>query len=616
MNEPPQCVVAIDIGSSGCGYAFSADYTFCNNPCDVSTYRWFAEVGKFTSLKTPAAILFDSKQEFVSFGYNAQEKYITILESSDKNNWYYIEGFKMALYSAVESGEDIRDDFSIKEMSGKAVSAKTVFSSAIKYFYDHFLTEVQENNLGFQREKIHWIISVPAIWTDSCKQFMRESAIMAGIPGKQFSLVYEPEAASIYARFLQINKVDAGQNQTILKTFQPGTKLLVVDAGGGTVDISAQQVLDGNDLKIIHKVRGGDYGGNTVNMAFRQMLFRLFSGPSLLKFKKEYPIDYMEMMRSFERTKIRPIKPDDKTVSTMIAAPLLEISEEDSECNIHEIINSSQYAGELRVKRDKLLINLTLFKEFFEHSLNELVIDMQEVLEHKRCADVSAVMLVGGFAECELLRKTVTQTFPQKEVFVPHEGGLSVLRGAVIYGHTPQIVSSRICNYTYGIAVSKPFKADVMPMDKCYEHDGELWCRDMFEVSYKIDTVVNIGDKKQIELNDTFLKPEVQHRREEPLRVDIVISDKEDPTFITDEGCRKHAMIIVQPPKGQWPQIVRGYVEFEIAGTEMIGSYINSETNDRTSIIIEFLPRIEHRVGNDSERRRVFDPDRIDTDNE
>ncbi|CAG2233415.1 unnamed protein product [Mytilus edulis] len=241
---------------------------------------------------------------------------------------------------------------------------------------------------------------------------------------------------------------------------------------------------------------------------------------------------------------------------------------------------------------------------------------MQEVLQHKRCADVTAVMLVGGFAECELLRKTVTQTFQQKEVFVPHEGGLSVLKGAVIYGHTPQIVSSRICNYTYGIAVSKPFKADVMPMDKCYEHDGELWCRDIFEISYKIDTVVNIGDKKQIELNDTFLKPEVQHRRKEPLRVDIVISDKEDPTFITDEGCRKHAMIIVQPPKGQWPQIVRGYVEFEIAGTEMIGSYINSETNDRTSIIIEFLPRIEHRVGKDSERRRVFDPDRIDADNE
>ncbi|CAG2233414.1 unnamed protein product [Mytilus edulis] len=129
----------------------------------------------------------------------------------------------------------------------------------------------------------------------------------------------------------------------------------------GTVDISAQQVLDGNGLKIIHKVRGGDYGGNTVNMAFRQMLFRLFSGPSLLKFKKEYPIDYMEMMRSFERTKIRPIKPEDKTVSTRISAPLLEISEEDSECNIHEIIESSQYAGQIRVKRDKLFINLALF---------------------------------------------------------------------------------------------------------------------------------------------------------------------------------------------------------------------------------------------------------------
>jgi hypothetical protein len=55
-----------------------------------------------------------------------------------------------------------------------------------------------------------------------------------------------------------------------------------------------------------------------------------------------------------------------------------------------------------------------------------------------------------------------------------------------------------------------------MPLEKSYKYDGELWCRDIFEVSFPIDTVVNVGDKRRIELNDTFITPEVQERRKRP----------------------------------------------------------------------------------------------------
>ena len=65
----------------------------------------------------------------------------------------------------------------VKEINGKAISAKIVFSSAIGFFKDHFMTALDEKQFGIQKDRIHWVLSIPAIWNDSCKKFMRESAI-------------------------------------------------------------------------------------------------------------------------------------------------------------------------------------------------------------------------------------------------------------------------------------------------------------------------------------------------------------------------------------------------------------------------------------------------------
>ena len=67
-------------------------------------------------------------------------------------------------------------DFLIKEKGGKEISAKLLFSSCIRYLKEHFRKTIDERQIGVQEDKIKWIITVPAIWNDSCKQFMRESA--------------------------------------------------------------------------------------------------------------------------------------------------------------------------------------------------------------------------------------------------------------------------------------------------------------------------------------------------------------------------------------------------------------------------------------------------------
>ena len=55
--------------------------------------------------------------------------------------------------------------------------AKTVFRECINYLKEQLLN-VLENKWGttFTLDDIHWVLTVPAIWSDAAKEFMRESA--------------------------------------------------------------------------------------------------------------------------------------------------------------------------------------------------------------------------------------------------------------------------------------------------------------------------------------------------------------------------------------------------------------------------------------------------------
>ena len=68
---------------------------------------------------------------------------------------------------------------------------------------------------------------------------------------------------------------------------------------------------------------------------------------------------------------------------------------------------------------------------------------LRTIFQHERCSNVSAIMMVGGFSEADVLQNAVQKAFSDIEVFIPVDGSLSVLKGAVIYGHNPDIVSSR-----------------------------------------------------------------------------------------------------------------------------------------------------------------------------
>jgi molecular chaperone DnaK (HSP70) len=60
---------------------------------------------------------------------------------------------------------------------GKSMQALTVFSLAIRYLKEHCLAKIQAYMGGeIQDEDLYFVLTVPAIWDDPAKQFMREAA--------------------------------------------------------------------------------------------------------------------------------------------------------------------------------------------------------------------------------------------------------------------------------------------------------------------------------------------------------------------------------------------------------------------------------------------------------
>ena len=68
-------------------------------------------------------------------------------------------------------------DAKVVSSTGKEVSAMKLFSYGLAFFKDHALQELSDQSgMRVTSDMIQWVITVPAIWRASAKQFMRQAA--------------------------------------------------------------------------------------------------------------------------------------------------------------------------------------------------------------------------------------------------------------------------------------------------------------------------------------------------------------------------------------------------------------------------------------------------------
>ncbi|NXJ96844.1 HS12B protein, partial [Corythaixoides concolor] len=162
-------VVAIDFGTTSSGYAFS----FSSDPEAIHMMRkWEGGDPGVANQKTPTSLLLTPDGAFHSFGYTARDYYHD-LDPEEARDWLYFEKFKMKIHST----SDLTMKTELEAVNGKKMAALEVFAHALRFFKQHAVQELQDQCPSLpEHDAIRWVITVPAIWKQPAKQFMREAA--------------------------------------------------------------------------------------------------------------------------------------------------------------------------------------------------------------------------------------------------------------------------------------------------------------------------------------------------------------------------------------------------------------------------------------------------------
>ena len=64
----------------------------------------------------------------------------------------------------------------IEDDKGKKMKAIKVFSAVIEFLKENLMSTCKLQRTDIEDADIRWVLTVPAIWSDPSKQFMREAA--------------------------------------------------------------------------------------------------------------------------------------------------------------------------------------------------------------------------------------------------------------------------------------------------------------------------------------------------------------------------------------------------------------------------------------------------------
>lgn len=554
-------VAAFDIGTSYSGYAYSDRKEM--DLKSVSFNQWTGNMVSDPKAKAPTTVLFDKNMRFHSFGYEAEDFYATQVCEKKNDDWYRFKNFKMVLYRE----KNVHRDLKISDDSGRAsLLASEVFSQTIKSLKSHFENTVRERALQFDSGNVLYVVTVPAIWKQSAKLLMKEAAMQAGIPEAQLLIALEPEAAAMYCKSLP--------EQTLTDTFKPHKRYMVLDLGGGTVDVVVHDVLEDGGLAEVYKASGGDWGGTMVDREFERYIQNIFNSETCLKeLWNLSPRDAYDLEREFEMQK-RQISNKAADIRLKLPARLQQVGKVP--------VTSS-------ITFDHIYVQYPKFKEFFENPKNRIISLIKDILNEVGRLD--QIILVGGFSSSRYLYDQLKShsDISAIDICCPKEPGLAVIQGAVLFGYNPEDVRYRICRYTFGFGVLQDFDESEHRADKRDKVDGEDVCKDVFDVLVYEGEKVKFDDPK-------FATSKSSHRQADrkliPIRKELFAGKnipRDRTVYVTEEGIKSLGKIISHAPKEGWSNLVEFKTKVYFGQTEIKIEDFDITNNVTVKVEFDFL---------------------------
>ncbi|CAG9324336.1 unnamed protein product [Blepharisma stoltei] len=512
-------IIAIDFGTGASGYAITPRLKENGkarievfNPCDDTDDQ-----------KAITAILFDTNFKFLAFGSQALQQYAEIID--DGESALLFQTYKMHLLHLHSNAVSV---------DGREMPLMTVISETLRFISDKAIQKLSEQVGKVVKTKIMWVLTVPALWSEEHKQFMRSACVEAGIITELNSpnllLCLEPEGASISVR--------EDSEESIKQQMTKNTVVMVLDCGGGTVDITVHKLLCEPEEKflceeLLPSSGGCEWGSKFVDVYFEEFMKEFFGEELFGKYMRN-AVGRLDILKHFEMLK-RKFCPGIDERSRLQLSYMGEDLTAQILSNLVKNYNKA-HPPEFELKQrgsSSLDLPTPLMASFFQplfENIKSKVAQLKSQVDAKG-EQLGFIFMVGGFSESPFLKQEIKKQFEteQLQVLVPRRPQVSVVRGACLFGLDPHSITSRIVKKTYGINTLTTFDPERHPETKKVIIEGEDFCEDVF------DPFVRAGDSVGAEEVHTKTYCPVRSRQT-VMRIIFYCTESRDVDFVDEEG--------------------------------------------------------------------------------
>ncbi|XP_019861318.1 PREDICTED: heat shock 70 kDa protein 12A-like [Amphimedon queenslandica] len=486
LLQGSNCIAAIDFGTSSLSVAYTTPTDGAIKLVPLhSTYE-----------RVPNAILLIIKEEgnkVIGIGHEAQSMYSDIKKGAEK--FIYFERIKKLL----ERDKSLDRTTQVSSFTGGSYYLIEVIAFILTHLKEKLLVDHLKRN--YKSSDFDWVITVPAIWKARTRRMMREAAYMAGLtsdaPGitrfspvgsplprpeevnpEKLSLALEPEVAAI-----------AAQHQSEVSG-SPPQRYMVVDIGGGTVDITVHDKSSGR-ISVVLPPMGNIWGGTTVNEALSMLLEEAVDDGGFQSFIESDPISARATLNKlfyeeFEERKKRFGNTIEgfSEITLILPRPFIRYYGSDK---LYE-------ASKLNMCYDPIDDSLSIGYDLLEQKIFKSTVD--KIIECVRAAfdgltdHIDTVYLVGGFGGCRFVSQRIEEAIAQHRcmlydnIVCPIQPDLAVVSGAVMWRKDPNIIQSHVADATYGIGCVPVFDPSIHDEHYKYldEEDRKQRCDNVFKV--------------------------------------------------------------------------------------------------------------------------------------
>ena len=297
---------------------------------------------------------------------------------------------------------------------------------------------------------------------------------------------------------------------------------MVIDAGGGTIDITAHIEVDGG-IVVQNVPSGNAWGGTQVNEGFSKLLQEIVNDPGFKKFlalkdrtKNQATLNII-VYTEFEKQKVLFGQGKMEEIAVELPRNFVRFYEKDL-IEGAEKMSGTDYDPD---ENDTLYIDESVIESKLFVPVIQGIIDCTQSAIEKIDYNPNTFYLVGAFGGCKYVHEKVSaaikryyQSKGHKDtcaVLVPPTPQLAVATGAVMWRKNPEEFKARQVDATYGIGIATKFdKKNHNKAYKSYNKDRKQYrCDHVYEVFLEKGELVRAD-----EVVTATITPEWKHTKQ------------------------------------------------------------------------------------------------------